>query len=333
MIDTLLPLLQCPETGTPLTRKMELLVSEKGAQYPIIDHIPRLLEPTKDEREEKEREQMQQFYEQYTFPGYDGIDSPMMLMEKARHSGFAKWLDQAISPFATVLEVGCGTGQMTNFLSMVSTRTLIGVDMSIASLTLGQTFACEHELANAHFLQGNIFALPLKEQSVDILICSGVLHHTPSPKEGYRELLKRVKPGGIIIIGLYNRYARIPLGIRKCIFRYTGKTMRWLDSHMRRCDVDQSKKEIWFADQYHNPHESWHSIDEVLHWFDETGVTFLSAVPAIAEATEAEEDGTVKLFAPHPRGTHPQHLLRQLGWMFTIGREGGLFVMVGQKQK
>jgi len=328
-MNSILNLLRSPDTKTPLHKEGDDLVSEDGTHFPV-DQFPRLLTPTKDEEEEKVREKMQKFYETVTFPGYDGIDSPSVLMDKAGKSGFGKWVDQAISPFATVLEVGCGTGQMTNFIGLASTRNVIGVDQSIASLKLGQDFRDRFDLKNVHFVQGNIFAMPIAEQSIDVLLCSGVLHHTPDPYGGYKELLKLVKPKGKIIIGLYNSYARIPLGMRKMLFRCSGKTFRWLDAHMRRKDVDKSKKEIWFADQYRNPHESWHSVDEVLKWFEETNVKFLSGVPQIAGSIEGETDG-MKLFEQHPVGSKPQHILNQLKWMFTIGREGGLFVMVGEK--
>jgi ubiquinone/menaquinone biosynthesis C-methylase UbiE len=285
---------------------------------------------------------MQRFYEQHTFPGYDGIDSPSVLMDKAGKSGFGKWVDEAIPPLATVLEVGCGTGQMTNFLGLVSTRTVIGADMSIASLKLGNNFKERFGLNNVSFVQANIFEMPFAPNSVDVLMCSGVLHHTPDPYGGYKELLKIVKPGGKVLIGLYNSYARIPLGMRQLLFKKTGNTFRWLDAHMRRRDVDQSKKEIWFADQYRNPHESWHSVDEVLQWFDETNVKFLSAVPDISSRssdskiadidTPKSSNRVYDLFKEHPRGSQFEHVIKQLGWMFSIGREGGLFVMVGEKQ-
>ena len=327
---TILPLLRCPQTQSPLHQEGNTLTSESGTRY-AIDPFPRLLTPTKTPEEEQVREMMQKFYEQFTFPGYDGIDSPGILMDKAKRSGFGAWIDEAISPFATVLEVGCGTGQMTNFLGLTKLRTVIGVDQSIASLTLGNAFKTQFNLENVHFIQGNIFAMPIAQQSIDVLICSGVLHHTPDPYGGFRELLRLVKPGGRIIIGLYNRYARIPLGIRKAIFKLTGNTCRFLDAHMRRRDVDQSKKEIWFSDQYRNPHESWHSVDEVLQWFAETNVRFLSAVPDIGGKIDGEENG-LHLFKNHPVGSRLMHLLKQIGWMFTIGREGGLFVLVGEKK-
>ncbi len=329
VLESLLPFLRDPVDRRPLRMDGDSVVSESGIRYPVIDGIPRLLTPTKTVEEEKIRQKMQAFYEQFTFPGYDGIDSPGVLMDKAKHSNFGVWLDRAIAPRATVLEVGCGTGQMTNFLGLCTSRTMIGVDQSVASLTLGNTFKTRFGLNNVHFAQGNIFAMPIAEKSVDVLICSGVLHHTPDPRGGYEALLKLVKPGGIILIGLYNSYARIPLGMRKMLFSVTGGAFHWLDAHLRRRDVDSSKKDIWFADQYRNPHESWHSVDEVLGWFDGAGVKFLSGVPAIASSLPEEEQG-MQLFAPHPRGSAFEHIFRQIGWMKTISGEGGLFVMIGQ---
>ncbi|MBI1813326.1 methyltransferase domain-containing protein [Candidatus Peregrinibacteria bacterium] len=326
----LLPFLRCPASRTRLNHEDDWLISGTGIRYPITNGIPRLLIPTKTPEEERIRQTMQAFYERFTFPGYDDIDSPGVLVNKAKKSAFGLWVDQAIPATATVLEVGCGTGQMTNFLGLVTTRTVIGADMSAASLALGQGFKERFGLKNVHFVQGNIFAMPVAEGSVDVLLCSGVLHHTPDPEGGYRKILKLVKPNGTILIGLYNRYARIPLGIRQVIFKATGNLSRALDAHMRRKDVDQSKKEIWFADQYKNPHESWHSVDEVLGWFDDSGVKFLSGVPAISKTLPEETDG-LRLFREHPRGSALEHIVRQLGWMFTIGREGGLFVMVGTK--
>ena len=304
---------------------------KQNHRYPCEHGIPLLLTPTTTIEEERLRQTMQAFYETHTFPGYDDIDSPGILMDKARKSAFGLWVDQAIPPFATVLEVGCGTGQMTNFLGLVQTRTVIGIDMSLPSLRLGNAFRERFGLQNVHFAQGNIFTMPIVENSVDVLICSGVLHHTPDPKGGFQNLLGLVKPGGNTLIGLYNTYARVPLGLRKAFFTITKESCRWIDAHMRRRDVDPSKKEIWFADQYRNPHESWHSVDEVLQWFDEFGVTFLSAVPAISKALPREESG-LRLFEEHPRGSALDHLLRQLQWMFTTGREGGLFVVVGRKE-
>ncbi len=324
-------IIRCPIDQQVLRKDGTALRCPRNHRYSIENGIPLPPTPTITTEEERTRQTKQAFYETHTFPGYDGIDNPGILMDKARKSAFGLWVDQAIPPMATVLEVGCGTGQMTNFLGLVQTRTVIGVDMSLPSLKLGHGFKERFGLQNVSFARGNIFTMPIAENSIDVLICSGVLHHTPDPKGGFQNLLRLLKPGGRILIGLYNTYARIPLGLRKAFFTITKESCRFLDAHMRRRDIDRSKKEIWFADQYRNPHESWHSVDEVLRWFDESGVQFLSAVPSISKNVPGEESG-LRLFEEHPRGSRCEHVLRQLAWMFTIGREGGLFVIVGKKQ-
>jgi hypothetical protein len=73
-------------------------------------------------------------------------------------------------------------------------------------------------------------------------------------------------------------------------------------------------------------------VDEVLQWFNDTNVKFLSAVPEIGGRIDGEEEG-LRLFTEHPRGSRLQHFFKQLGWIFTIGYEGGLFVMAGEKQR
>ncbi len=48
-------------------------------------------------------------------------------MEKARDGLFARLLNEQIPYDARVVEVGCGTGQLTNFLS-IAHRSVLGVD-------------------------------------------------------------------------------------------------------------------------------------------------------------------------------------------------------------
>src|SRR5204863_1446604 len=54
---------------------------------------------------------VQQFYEKTPFPNYEDIDNPRALLEKSRAGTFARLLNEQIPFGASVLEVGCGTGQ------------------------------------------------------------------------------------------------------------------------------------------------------------------------------------------------------------------------------
>src|SRR5271155_1040033 len=66
------------------------------------------------------------FYEENPFPNYDDVESSFTLREKARKGIFAQMLDENLPLTAKVLEVGCGTGQLSNFLGECTTRTIVG---------------------------------------------------------------------------------------------------------------------------------------------------------------------------------------------------------------
>ena len=98
---------------------------------------------------------------------------------------------------------------------------------------------------------------------------------------------------------------------------------------MRNRIRDKRKAEIWIADQYYNPHETWHSIDEVMGWFAENDVSYLNCSPAIL-GTNGED--TDDMFAETSPGTPYQRAVTQFGWLGTIAREGALFDVIGKKR-
>jgi hypothetical protein len=157
-----------------------------------------------------------------------------------------------------------------------------------------------------------------------------VLHHTGDPFLGFETLVKCLKPGGFIVVGLYNTYGRLTTDLRRAVFRLTGDRLTFLDPRHRVKGLSDVRKQAWFKDQYKHPHESKHTIDEVLGWFDRVGVEFINSIPkAVASQSFSQDE---KLFEPHPRGSAVDHFLVQAGMLLSGGREGGLFVMIGRKK-
>ena len=83
-------------------------------------------------------------------------------------------------------------------------------------------------------------------------------------------------------------------------------------------------------DQYRNPHESTHTIDEVLRWFDSTGIKFINSIPKATPFSVFSENE--KLFIANPRGSWFDHFIVQIELLLKGGKEGGFFIMIGQKQ-
>jgi SAM-dependent methyltransferase len=267
------------------------------------------------------------FYEDCSFPGYEDLDTPQALAERAGTGVYARLLDEQLPLGARILDAGCGTGQLTLFLSMLGRR-VVGIDLSHASLTKGQQFNQRFGL-DAHFAQTDLFRPALREEAFDYLFTNGVLHHTADAPGGFRSLLRLLKPGGVIVVGLYNTYGRLPLRLRKHVFRLTGNRALWLDGILRAPRVGDDKKRIWFLDQYAHPHEQTFTVDDVLTWFRQTGVQYVNSIPKIRIGQRLTT--TESLFAPRPSGTWIDHVVTQLAWIVSQSREGGFFITIGRK--
>jgi carbamoyltransferase len=299
--------------------------------FPVEDGIPRLFWPHDALAQEGDvTEAVKAFYEETPFPNYDDHDSLRSLIDKSRRGGYAHQLQRAIPFNSTTLEVGCGTGQLTNFLG-ISCRRVVGSDLCLNSLRLGEAFRRRHELDRVQFVQMNLFRPAFRKGFFDVVLCNGVLHHTSDPVGGFRSLAPLVRPGGYIVIGLYNQFGRLMTDLRRKVFRLTGGRAHWIDPHLRRTRVAADKERAWFADQYQHPHESKHTVGEVLKWFRAAELDFVRGVPSVNTEGEPIPDGG--LFTREPAGGALDHFLVQAVHIITGNREGGFFVMIGQRPR
>ena len=92
---------------------------------------------------------------------------------------------------------------------------------------------------------------------------------------------------------------------------------------------EPARVRAWFMDQYRHPHETRHSMSEVLGWFDRYGVEFVNGVPH-PDGTDFDE--RERLFAPHSPGTPLSRTVTELGLLASGGRDGGLFIMIGRRR-
>lgn len=318
------------ESGREAGAGVGIGCTECGAEFGSRGGIPLLYAPTDSESVDSISGRVRDFYEENPFPGYEDVDSAERLVAKARRGIFAKLVDAQIPKDALVLEVGCGTGQFSNFLG-IRGRTVFGSDMCVKSLSMASEFASANRLESVYFIQMNLFRSVFRNGTFDVVICNGVLHHTADPFEGFRSIAELVRPGGYIVIGLYNRWGRLSTDARRVIFRLSGRRLRGLDPYLARADVDEGKKHAWFMDQYRNPHESKHSFGEVLKWFDSTGFDFVSSIPKMSLTGGIAEHEP--LFRPSAPGGPVSQVLAEARLAVTRGSEGGFFTVIGQRRE
>jgi SAM-dependent methyltransferase len=317
-MDRLLELLACPACSGTLTTTWSC--RECGQQFDVADGIPNLRIPG-DGRTETVRG----FYERTPFPGYPPRDSLHALRARAARSEFARLMDQAIPGDARIVEMGCGTGQMCLYLQRAD-RIVIGADLTRPSLLLGAAAARRFGIERVQFVETDLRQPGLKADAFDVVYSSGVLHHTPNPRAAFGQLVKLARPGGMIVLGVYNAFARLPLRLRRLAARLTGFRVIPFDPVLRDRTNETTRREAWLRDQYQHPEEHRHTLAEVQGWFAENGVRYLRAYPS---AVLGEEPGD--LFARATDNWRPESWLAQLEWMRTLGHEGGLFFTIGQR--
>lgn len=113
-----------------------------------------------------------------------------------------------------ILIAGCGTGRQAveAALAYAPNARLLAFDFSRASLRYAAMKARRQRLDSIRFRQADILDLPAFEPPfdapADLIECIGVLHHLADPFAGWRALLDRLRPGGLMYVGLYSATAR-----------------------------------------------------------------------------------------------------------------------------
>jgi len=270
------------------------------------------------------------FYRTNPFPYFDVKEYATFDDLKRRASGYVRRLDQCVGSRARILEVGCGTGQLSNYLAHIPTRMVVGMDFSPASLALANKLRHQLGFDNLYFLEANLFDPPFVEHRFDLIICHGVLHHTTDPRGGFRVMTRLLKPDGCVAIGLYHRLGRRKHRKQVKKFQKTGEFNRSYSGYRRlseeyiRKDVSQS----WFADQYLHPRESGHLLTETVSWFEENGLDVTGSVPSLSQPLSERPFFSSKGLTKW-RKNRIAYLLTDLRWWLKPF-ENGYFVVFGR---
>ena len=269
------------------------------------------------------------FYKDNPFPNYKNEDNKASILNSGDKNYLAKIFKNFVGFNKKVLEIGCGTGQLSAYFAIGTNNQIIGLDPTLASLQLATKFSSENNLKNIKFVNADIFDDVFKENSFDYIWCNGVLHHTKDPYGAFKISIKYLKKNGYILIGLYNKVGRIRTHIRKYIYRLFGKKIILkIDPILRKKKLKSDDQiDAWIRDQYIHPVESTHSYDEVLKWFKDNNIDFINSIPKV-NYDELNKD----LFKKTKKGNIFTRLLSQISMIFnSYGDDGGLFIFIGKK--
>lgn len=103
-----------------------------------------------------------------------------------------------------VLEAGCGTGEWVFYAEKLQ-NWCVGIDLAKNTLRLVQKCATKRR-SNVTFILGDIRNLPFKKNTLDCILCLGVIEHFSVPKPLLIELFRILKPYGKVLITTPNVY-------------------------------------------------------------------------------------------------------------------------------
>ena len=127
-----------------------------------------------------------------------GVDRPnsRMLVEMAK-----------IKPGDKILDVGCGTGNLTLTAKMVAgaSGSANGIDASPEMIHVAREKAKRSGI-EAVFELGLIEKMPYPDASFDVVISRLVIHHLPDDlkRQGFAEIFRALKPGGRCFLADFN---------------------------------------------------------------------------------------------------------------------------------
>lgn len=136
-----------------------------------------------------------------------------------------------------VLDVGCGTGRWTRFISDRA-LTIDAVDPSDAVDIASKLLA---DRSNVRLSRAAVDELPFADASFDFVFSLGVLHHVPNTPLAIKQCVVKLKPGGYFLIYLYYRFDnRGP--VFKFVFRISNRLRKIISGSNERvknvlCDI------------------------------------------------------------------------------------------------
>jgi SAM-dependent methyltransferase len=191
-----------------------------------------------------------------------------------------------------VLDIGCGPGWLVVQYSAGGAQ-VSAVDLTQQAIEITRRHLDSRKLS-ADIQVGNAENLPFPDRQFDLVVASGVLHHTPNTQAAFAEAFRVTRPGGEAKITLYRKgilHSRALFGATRAAMRLArlrhpgadlGQDAVDVDDFIRRYDGDGNPVGIgksdgeWAADLRA---AGWQVLGHEVHFFPRRFLPFSHLVP------------------------------------------------------
>lgn len=199
-----------PATGAEL-RRTEVGLSAPGRLFPIVHGIPRFV--SSENYAESFGLQWKQFATTQ-LDSHTGIALSETRLNRCLQGRLAEVAGKRI------LEVGSGAGRFTELL-LGHGAWVDSMDYSAAVEANAANNGASDRLT---LVQADVRNMPFRKGSYDMVVCLGVIQHTPDPEQTIAALWDMVRPGGALVIDHYRRklrhYLPPPIGTASTVYRW-----------------------------------------------------------------------------------------------------------------
>jgi 2-polyprenyl-3-methyl-5-hydroxy-6-metoxy-1,4-benzoquinol methylase len=151
------------------------------------------------------------------------------------------WWAAQLAVGRAVLDAGCGVGYGSAILARAGATEVVGVDLSAKAVEAAIAAAP----TDAHFVTGDVHALPFDDSRFELVVCFEVIEHVERQDEVIVELARVLAPGGVLALSSPNRDV-YPSGNPHHIHEYVPEELRAsLATHFEH--VELRRQHAWLA--------------------------------------------------------------------------------------
>jgi len=133
---------------------------------------------------------------------------------------------QSIPSRPSIWVAGCGTNQALITALAFPRATVVGSDVSVASLETAAQGMRDLGLGNLDLRNESLNHVEYRAE-FDYVLCTGVIHHNAEPANALKRIAAALKPGGVLELMVYGRYQRIPSSsVQKALLILAGNESR-----------------------------------------------------------------------------------------------------------
>lgn len=120
-----------------------------------------------------------------------------------------------IKPGDVVVDVACGTGDLSLAFADAGPASVIGIDFTVPMLELAQhkrpAFAEANQTPSPVYLAGDATSLPLPDACCDVVSIAFGIRNVAEPAKAFAEFVRVLRPGGRLIVLEFSTPTRWPL--------------------------------------------------------------------------------------------------------------------------